>query len=826
MRPNEYNDLLGKIKCSDEFRSRMREKLSAEPAETKDYEESVSGTEVITAKHNWSRIAAIAAAFVLLGGAVGGGVYHFSKVREDQIIEEAGDSVYDKIRAIKEYSDMNEYLWNFSAGPTMLVGKANDHKEELFKYLEEHDDKEKTEKINVSYRSVRFSFVYKDKEYNLEVYENGYGYCSESQKGSGNDLKEEKYYFGVHIFEYLFDMVMEKADSDVAEAMSKVSENELEGFIDTEFLESDDDSALFTDSLMKDSNFGDKEYTVTDKNRIADFIKSCEWIKIKESEFDNKNCYLMGIAVSESGCMKNYGESPYGNYKLKDELNAEKLRSVIESCIELKSENSGLLVEDISTMLSGISDDAAVMSWDGVNGIPQGKLNYNTVLRYYHVSDTEGFIKEMSDLEWVTCDMSEYEEKTIEDKEKNTTVGCFSIGNDLSVSRNGYLGYSRNYCKLKNISDIDKLTDIFEKHFIMNERSKLADKIERGIDNYQNLEANFTYKKNFESSPASNVSLEGHLTRDVKNEYMYMTGQGNFISKDVNIEIVLNGENKSAYKTAEMSTGATDLAYDYHYSSVMIPMPACHYTYLCKDIEKALTPMYNNNNQDDLDVRDINGNTEYHWISTDYSSANAEYTIVLTKGGQLLSYEKKEYSDIYESFSLTDYVFDSNNFNGVNVASIYEGIKSESRRMQEGSEDTLLYPELSNKFEAMDVTVYSGSAAKSVNPKDIYDLFPIIDKESTDDSSWLMHGSNFKKNSKHGERMMDGYITVVFNSDEHEFVMYIPESSNAEWGENAVMLEDHFGTADECFDSHYRYYTKDEISRLVSVVKTAINGEQ
>ena len=32
MRTNEYDDLLKKIRCSDDFRSRMQEKLSAEPS--------------------------------------------------------------------------------------------------------------------------------------------------------------------------------------------------------------------------------------------------------------------------------------------------------------------------------------------------------------------------------------------------------------------------------------------------------------------------------------------------------------------------------------------------------------------------------------------------------------------------------------------------------------------------------------------------------------------------------------------------------------------------------------------------------------------------
>ena len=73
MKRDEYNGFLSRVKCSDEFRSRMQEKLSSPTIEVHEYADSVSGTEVITAKHSWGRFAAAAAAFVLVCGAVCGG---------------------------------------------------------------------------------------------------------------------------------------------------------------------------------------------------------------------------------------------------------------------------------------------------------------------------------------------------------------------------------------------------------------------------------------------------------------------------------------------------------------------------------------------------------------------------------------------------------------------------------------------------------------------------------------------------------------------------------------------------------------------------------
>ena len=103
MRPNEYDDLLKKIKCSDKFRSRMQEKLSSEPVEMTDYEDSVSGIE-IAPKHSWGRVAALAAAFVLVCGAVGGGIYHFNKMKDNPnlVEEDDGASVFEKIKANKD----------------------------------------------------------------------------------------------------------------------------------------------------------------------------------------------------------------------------------------------------------------------------------------------------------------------------------------------------------------------------------------------------------------------------------------------------------------------------------------------------------------------------------------------------------------------------------------------------------------------------------------------------------------------------------------------------------------------------------------------------
>ncbi len=83
MEHNEYNDLMKRIKCTDEFRSEMQKKLSSEPIAMESYEDSVSGTD-IAPKRSWTRYAAMAAAFVLVCGSVGGAAYAFRQHDKNQ----------------------------------------------------------------------------------------------------------------------------------------------------------------------------------------------------------------------------------------------------------------------------------------------------------------------------------------------------------------------------------------------------------------------------------------------------------------------------------------------------------------------------------------------------------------------------------------------------------------------------------------------------------------------------------------------------------------------------------------------------------------------
>lgn len=74
MKLTEYNNFLNKVKCSEGFRKKMEEKLSAAPKEVHEYNESVSGTEVKRGNKIIKRIGTAAACITIAAVAAAAGV--------------------------------------------------------------------------------------------------------------------------------------------------------------------------------------------------------------------------------------------------------------------------------------------------------------------------------------------------------------------------------------------------------------------------------------------------------------------------------------------------------------------------------------------------------------------------------------------------------------------------------------------------------------------------------------------------------------------------------------------------------------------------------
>ena len=80
----------------------------------------------------------------------------------------------------------------------------------------------------------------------------------------------------------------------------------------------------------------------------------------------------------------------------------------------------------------------------------------------------------------------------------------------------------------------------------MDENSKIAEKIHNGITNYDNLKANFRHELN-------DSVIDGYMSYDAKNEKLYMKGDGNLMyrDKEMTIELIMDGHDRSAYKAVD-----------------------------------------------------------------------------------------------------------------------------------------------------------------------------------------------------------------------------------------------------------------------------------
>ena len=197
------------------------------------------------------------------------------------------------------------------------------------------------------------------------------------------------------------------------------------------------------------------------------------------------------------------------------------------------------------------------------------------------------------------------------------------------------------------------------------------------MTNYDNLRGHFTYEKSY--GDGEEQIIDGYMSYDAKNEKLYMKGDGHLFyqEKENTIELVMNGHDTSAFRTVEKDTGNTDRVGTYRYSNGYASPPPDNYVYLCKNLEKGLTPRflnnYNSSKQNSYQITESDGKIELY----SHGATDGCYTrIILTEKGQLISYESigPSYKTI---FKLDDYEFDSPDFTMEDVGQLYESIKAE-----------------------------------------------------------------------------------------------------------------------------------------------------
>lgn len=350
MKRDEYNGFLRKVKCSDEFRSRMQEKLSSPIIEIHEYADSVSGTEVITARHSWGRFAAAAAALVLVCGAVGGGAYQLSRMNGSSMQGSSGDSIstdnidlnapiYDNIKANKElYSgditlveDTDVMFRNIGSDIEPFIdcmdqfNMSNEIDQEDFiesarsitiNFYEKERNEEIYAVLKQRVEDIDKIGLYYDTFYTFTLYENG---CYTMTDNKAGRTTYHEFVEGDKVFHDILNMY---ADEATIEIFDRVTHKELESEIMDGFRKGTYDRAYY---YIADEN-RQEEYTVTGREEFANELMAFEWERAPIRSGD-VNSYDFGFVAAEDGYMQ-FGIGR--TYKLKNESDLEAYNDVLK----------------------------------------------------------------------------------------------------------------------------------------------------------------------------------------------------------------------------------------------------------------------------------------------------------------------------------------------------------------------------------------------------------------------------------------------------------------------------------------------------------------
>lgn len=451
MRPNEYDELIKKIKCSDDFRRRMQEKLSSEPADTAEYEDVVSGTEVITAKHRWGKFAAMAAAFVLVCGAVGGGVYHFANMPDDEnITDDENDieddgTIYSHLKANIDKCDMDVAL---RLNGSTFMGYPNCEPDKFFEYMDKFDMRNEVEEGDILETLESLKVVFADDAYTIafifEIYTNGDCKCTEKH-GEEECTTYHSFADGGKVYE---DILAMYCSGTVTIETDTVKKEEIQELLESGFANRNDDKAFYYQVDRSDNI----EYTVKNKAEFKDKLLKFEWERADSHSIGTTDYWLLGFILSNDGYMKRLDGKNFKIYKLKNESDIKEFRNVIAKYIVLNEYGTDASKEDIlSAFDETYKGGTAEFRKDG------GQFTSGTECT---INDLKSLKNELAALEWVTCEVSEpliYKDFYV--------VGAI-------VSRNGYIhpqsdGTHQFSYKLKNESDIEILRDICDRYIKM-----------------------------------------------------------------------------------------------------------------------------------------------------------------------------------------------------------------------------------------------------------------------------------------------------------------------------------------------------------------------
>lgn len=492
MRPNEYNELLKKVRCSDDFRKSMQEKLSSASDEMTEYEDSVSGTDVITAKHRWGKFAAMAAAFVLVCGAVGGGAYHLANVNKttkessdiSEIKTEETTFIFSKLKAEKELyhgdmvfkqdSDVKFRSTGLDIEPFISYmdqfNMDNEIDQEDFDetgrsitiyFYEKKCDEELTAKIEqaAADETINKISLYDEASYNFTLYENG---CYTMTDNETNRTTYHCFTDGEKVFNDILEMY---TDGETVEQLNAVSKTEMMTALQKGFDNYNDGKAYY---YPVNSN-KPIECIVKARTGFKDELWEFEWERagIPSGDVDH---YYLGFTIYTDGYMQIYNDDMENNYKLKNDSDLEAFRAVLKKHLSAITEFDNVTLS--KQYVLDMFDD----------NYTDGKAKYsffngqNTEKEECTVTNVEGLKDELSDLEWVV-----YIGERDENDAFNDYYYDYIAGVRISLSGYIYPQSSSKYnavIKLKNESDLELFRSILDRHIEFKNFGRVASRRE------------------------------------------------------------------------------------------------------------------------------------------------------------------------------------------------------------------------------------------------------------------------------------------------------------------------------------------------------------
>lgn len=661
----------------------------------------------------WRRVLAVAATLAIITCTAAGGAYYFSKLDKDTVSEKSVNSsysddekqynsIYSKLKANREKYTMNTAICLFDSTKGGFPYTDSKEQDNFFDYMDKVNIKNEIdgEQFIKVPGSIKFVFGTAEETcFTFVFYENGCFSLTENDNGS----ETTAYYRSPDEMNCFDDLLKLYKLDTILPDWDDVGRNEIEDMLNSSYFLSSNSMAMqFIDGKTL-------EYEIYDKDSLIASLASLKWERCSMNDADKMNdpYYLIwGVTVSEDGYITGRYKDYEVSYKLKNESDAEKIINALRDDLKCTSSPFSDPTELLQSYINTINaTDTKTVQWEeGPTLHPQGRMPYDTITRFYTMTDARKIIDGLSELEW--------EPTTYEDIDNNTgyrdddgiyiSNGSYKIEiyeygpavvflGDMLVYPEGYMYIDNpeissipSYFKLKNESDKDKMVRLIKDNIVIDETSALAEKISSGITNYDNLKAHYTYRSTNTDNPEDEYYMSGELSVDARNEKMYQTGEGRYLTDDDFSEIVMNGHDNSVCKVGNRHTRDAEfmLCYEYSNGSTMSP-PLEHYIYICKTIEKLLAPRFVHsyiNTDYSTEITAVNGNTEIkiHTSETDYDNneITSDITIVLTPNGQLISYRYESDNHI-ESFTLDNYVFDSPDFTMVDTQDMYDRLKKE-----------------------------------------------------------------------------------------------------------------------------------------------------